>query len=566
MNGSVVLDLAPTAFNITPAGISCPGTILGLDDSEAGVTYQLRLDGTTNIGAPVAGTGAAISFGAQLLTGTYTVIATAANSCTNTMNGSVVVSPLPVLFTMTPAAGGCTNSPIGLNGSELNVNYVLVLNGTLYLDTIPGTGGVITFGNQPTTGTYTVIAYNTTTNCQSTMNGSVVLVAAPTAYNMTPAGVACVGAVIGLDNSEVGVDYQLRLNGTTNIGTPVAGTGAAISFGAQLLTGTYTVIATAANSCTNTMNGSVVVSPLPTIYTITPTGNDCANAAIGLNGSEVGVNYVLVLNGVLNLDTIAGPGGMITFGNQPTTGTYTVYAYNVTTNCQVNMNGSVTLDATPTAFNMTPAGVACVGAILGLDNSEIGVSYQLRMNGTTNIGSPVAGTGAAISFGIQSIAGNYTVVATSANGCTTTMNGSIDVYPLPVQYTITPTGANCVNTIIGLNGSELNVDYTLVLDGTLNIATISGTGSAISFGAQPLPGTYTIIAINTSTNCQSTMIGSSVIKVDPLIYTITPTGVACLGSIIGLDDSETGISYQLRLNGAVTVGSPIIGTGSAISF
>ncbi|MBK7213378.1 MAG: hypothetical protein IPH88_08840 [Bacteroidales bacterium] len=42
---------------------------------------------------------------------------------------------------------------------------------------------------------------------------------------------------------------------------------------------------------------------------------------------------------------------------------------------------------------------------------------QLRLNGTTNIGAPVAGTGAAIN---RPLVGTYTVIATSSNGCTAT--------------------------------------------------------------------------------------------------------------------------------------------------
>ncbi|MBK7213379.1 MAG: hypothetical protein IPH88_08845 [Bacteroidales bacterium] len=566
MNGSSVIDLAPTAYPMTPSGLVCVGTVIGISNSELNVNYQLRLNGTTNIGAPVAGTGAAINFGAQALVGTYTVIATSSNGCTANMIGSVVINDLPVLFTITPASPTCSNTAIGLNGSEVNVNYVLVLNGTLNLDTIPGTGAAISFGAQPTTGTYTIYGYNTLTNCQATMNGSVTIQAAPTAYTMTPAGLACVGAVIGISNSEVGVDYQLRLNGTTNIGAPVAGTGAAINFGAQALVGTYTVIATSSNGCTANMIGSVVINDLPVLFTITPASPTCSNTAIGLNGSEVNVNYVLVLNGTLNLDTIPGTGAAISFGAQPTTGTYTIYGYNTLTNCQATMNGSVTIQAAPTAYTMTPAGLACVGAVIGISNSELNVNYQLRLNGTTNIGAPVTGTGAAINFGAQALVGTYTVIATSSNGCTANMIGSVVINDLPVLFTITPAGPSCSNTAIGLNGSEVNVNYVLVLNGTLNLDTIPGTGAAISFGAQPTTGTYTIYGYNTLTNCQATMNGSVNIQAAPTAYTMTPAGLACVGAVIGISNSEVGVDYQLRLNGTTNIGAPVAGTGAAINF
>lgn len=81
----------------------------------------------------------------------------------------------------------------------------------------------------------------------------------PTAYNVTGGGTGT-SVAVGLSNSEVGVNYQLK-NGTTNVGSPVAGTGSAISFGNQTTSGTYTVIATrTAGACTATMTGSAIVT------------------------------------------------------------------------------------------------------------------------------------------------------------------------------------------------------------------------------------------------------------------------------------------------------------------
>ena len=72
----------------------------------------------------------------------------------------------------------------------------------------------------------------------------------------------------------------------------------------------------------------------------------------------------------------------------------------------------VTVIAAPTTYTITPAGSYCSGGatILGLSGSQTGVKYQLKL-GTTSVGSPVSGTGAAINFGSQSAAGTYTVTA-----------------------------------------------------------------------------------------------------------------------------------------------------------
>ena len=83
--------------------------------------------------------------------------------------------------------------------------------------------------------------------------------------------------------------------------------------------------------------------------------------------------------------------------------------------------------SSPVAYTVTGGGAYCTGGAgvaVGLSDSDLGVSYQLQRNGT-DTGSAVAGTGVAISFGNQTLAGTYTVVATVAStSCTATMNGT----------------------------------------------------------------------------------------------------------------------------------------------
>jgi cytoskeletal protein CcmA (bactofilin family) len=458
---AITVNQLPTAFNVTGGGSYCSGgtgVAVGLDGSETGVEYQLVLDGTTNVGSPVAGTGSAISFGNQTTAGTYTVVATNTTTlCEQTMTGSatVTINALPIAFNVTGGGSYCsggTGVPVGLDGSQTGVEYQLVLDGTTNIGSaVAGTGSAISFGNQTTAGTYTVVATNTTTLCQQTMTGSatVTINALPIAFNVTGGGSYCsggTGVTVGLDGSQTGVEYQLVLDGMTNIGSAVAGTGSAISFGNQTTAGTYTVVATNTTTlCEQTMTGSatVTINPLPTAFNVTGTGASCSGGTgvtVGLDGSQAGVEYQLVLDGTTNVGSpVAGTGSAISFGNQTTAGTYTVVATNTTTLCQQTMTGSatVTINALPIAFNVTGGGSYCsggTGVTVGLDGSQAGIEYQLVLDGTTNIGSPVAGTGSAISFGNQTTAGTYTVVATNTTTlCEQTMTGSatVTVNPLP---------------------------------------------------------------------------------------------------------------------------------------
>jgi hypothetical protein len=90
---------------------------------------------------------------------------------------------------------------------------------------------------------------------------------------------------------------------------------------------------------------SVIVSDCisPTAYTITGSGVYCTGLGleISLSDSETGVDYQLK-NGVINVTTVSGTGGPLSFGVHPT-GTYTIVATRVVGACTTNMNGSAVI-------------------------------------------------------------------------------------------------------------------------------------------------------------------------------------------------------------------------------
>jgi hypothetical protein len=112
----LIVNANPTAFNVTGGGSYLSGgggVLVGLDGSQPGVNYQLQLD-AANTGSPAPGTGAALSFGSQTATGTYTVVAAnGTTGCTAPMNGSATVTVIP----LTPFQEwqlqhfGCTDCP-----------------------------------------------------------------------------------------------------------------------------------------------------------------------------------------------------------------------------------------------------------------------------------------------------------------------------------------------------------------------------------------------------------------------------------------------------------------------
>ncbi len=602
MTGSavIIINPAPTVYNVTGGGGYCAGGAgnhIGLSASDIGVNYQLYNSGTLS-GAPVSGLGGTLDFGSLTSAGTYTVIATnAATTCTANMASSAIISinPLPAVNNMvstgsTSFCAGGSGVTIGLNGSVTGINYNLYNGTTLSGAAVAGSGSPITFGSVTSPGAYTATATNPVTGCTNNMTGTitVAMLPVPTAYNVTGGGGYCIGGAgvhVNLSNSQPGKKYQLFSTSGPVTGAVLNGTGFALDFGAQTVASTYTVIATdTATLCTNNMTGSATISinPLPSAFAVAGGGNYCAGAAgphVTLSSSQIGMLYQLFVGGVPTGAPASGTGSLIDFGAQTTAGTYTITSTNSTTGCTVVMTGTITIgvNPAPTAFTVTGGGNVCpggAGAHVGISNSLAGTVYQLY-NGSTMVGTALAGIGTALDFGLQTATGTYTVVATNlATGCTGPMTGSvtIGVASLPVVYNVTGSTNYCPGgsgAHVGLSGSSTGVTYQLFRGGSAVGTPFSGTGSALDFGIWT-SGTYTVVATTTATTCTNNMTGSAIIGISPLpaLHTVTGGGNYCTGGTgvhVGLDGSTLSTWYQLY-NGSTMIGAPVAGTGGSLDF
>ncbi|MBL7846159.1 MAG: hypothetical protein JNL40_01730 [Cyclobacteriaceae bacterium] len=599
MSGSatVTQNSLPAPYTVSGGGTICygaAGVTVTLSGSASGVNYQLKINGT-NSGSAVAGTGAALNWTNQTTAGSYTVVATiVATGCSQTMTGSatVTVNPLPTLYNMGGGGGYCsggTGVNVTLSGSQTGVNYQLKIGGTNSGSPVAGTGSLLTWANQTTAGTYTVLATNATTACAQTMTGSVAVSVnpLPSLFTVSGGGTICsgAGATITLSGSTSGVNYQLKVNGT-NTGSAVAGTGAALNWTNQTAAGSYSVVATnATTSCTQTMTGSatVTVNPLPALFTVSGGGTICSGAAgvtVTLSGSASGVNYQLKINGTNSGSAVAGTGAALNWTNQTTAGSYTVVATIVATGCSQTMTGSatVTVNPLPTLYTMGGGGGYCSGGTgvnVTLSGSQTGVNYQLKIGGT-NSGSPVAGTGSLLTWANQTTAGTYTVLATNATtACAQTMTGSVavSVNPLPSLFTVSGGGTICsgaTGPTITLSGSTSGVNYQLKVNGTNTGSAVAGTGAALNWTNQTAAGSYTVVATNATTSCTQTMTGSATVTVNPLpaLFTVSGGGTICSGAAgvtVTLSGSASGVNYQLKINGTNS-GSAVVGTGAALNW
>jgi parallel beta-helix repeat protein len=650
-NGIAMPNALPSAYNVTGGGDLCSnddgGVEISLSNSEIGVSYQLK-NGANNVGSPMNGTGAALSFGNHLDPGSYTVVATnASNGCSSTMTNSATITVHQYPTVVVTVTNNCGNSVLNVNGT--GISYVwsngatdattTVDNAGVYSVTVTGTGGCTTVesitaspktaasvnitvvnncGNAVLSATATSIIGGTYlwSNAATTED---ITVSTAGAYSVTVTNAeGCTATANGTATPNAVTTASIAV--TNNCGNSVlnlttSGTGflwsnAATTEDITVYTaGVYTVTITNSNGCTATVSGTATPNAGPTAN-ITVT-NNCGNSLLNLT-----------TNGTSYLWSNAATTEDITVSNA---GTYTVTITD-SNGCTATTSEVTAPNALPIAYNVTGGGAYCAGldgVEIGLDNSEIGISYQLQI-GNVNVGTAIAGTGSAISFGNQ-VAGTYTVVATNpSNGCSSTMTNSATITVHPFPTVVVTVINNCGNSVLnvngtgtsyvwsnGANGQTIIVDnagvYSVTATGvggcgvvesivalpktvaTVNITVANNCGnSVLNLTTSPsgagdsflwsnaatteditvsTAGNYSVTVTNAE-GCTATANGTATPFSSAITYNITGGGAYCAGLDgveIGLDGSQIGLSYQLQRSN-VNVGTAITGTGSAISF
>lgn len=402
----------------------------------------------------------------------YTITLNGNATCTNQqISGTIQVNEAPVSIAysnnpVTYCAGSNTtpNQPVFTGGTPNSFSVMgTPLPAGLVLNT---TTGEIT-GN-PTTPiaatNYTIRATNDCGFKEAVIN--IRISDGNTPFNVTPGGVfnycgTAPATTMGLSGSESGVKYRLYLNGVAT-GSEVTGTGNAISFGNRTAAGTYTVKTT--TGCISNMNGSTTINitPQPTITFNYPSYNFCQTGTtlptltgIPQNGTFTATPSGLVIDentGAVNLET-SSPGTYTISYTVSASGACGIYTY--------TQPNKLIINDYPEIQEVFGGGSYCAGTgglEIGLEDSEPGAQYQLFRNGTAVSGQVISGTGADITFGNQTIAGNYTVKANFATNpqCGIFMDGeaTIVVNQPPAPITINPTAKTiCMGEIVPLSVS-----------------------------------------------------------------------------------------------------------------
>ena len=458
---------------------------------------------------------------------------------------------------------------------------------------VSGTGITTDYNGALRAGTPTMGAFEGGSCSNPTDGGNI-----STAQNgCSPLDPAAFSATVPTGYTGSSLEYQWQLsttNSTSGFGNITGATASTYDAGPLSVTTWFKRLSRV--SCIGTWSGAaesnvieVTVNQLPnTGLTVSGSGSVCSgsgtNITVALSAS--GVNYQLRNSSVPIGSPQAGNGGTLTFptGNLTSNTTFNILATNATTSCsaQLSQTATVTVNALPnTGLSVGGSGSVCNGSSTNITValSETGVNYQLR-DGSTPVGSAVAGNNGTISLPTGSMTSNITfnVLATNATtSCSAQLSQTVTVSVNPLPNTglaVGGSGGVCsgTGTNITVDLSVSGVNYQL-RNGVVNVGSpVAGNGGTINLptGNLTTNTTFNVLAINASTSCSAQETQTATVNVNALPntgLTVSGSGSVCSGTGTNFTVvlSDIGVIYQLR-NGVVNVGTAVTGTGGTITL
>ncbi len=521
------------------------GDTVSIRDSNTTGLYTSSLVTVTN---ELGGNGLVYGHSAGIATITYTV----PEGCYVTETLTVYPLPGPITGSYNVCAGGTSLVTDPTSGGVWSISNHTIAS----LDSFSGTMTGIAAGTL-------VVTYTLPTGC---IRDTFFTVTPPPSAITGTSGVCLYATELLTD----GVPGGTWSSSNPSVAT-VSGSGLLTGVSAGLTTVTYSI----GSGCLTT--SAVTVNPLPSEFVTVGGGGFCAGDSgthVWLNGSQIGVNYQLY-NGLTTVGTtMTGTGMILDFGLQTAAGTYTVLAENPTTTCHLDMSGSAVVNVLPlpVPFTLTGGWLYCAGGSglhIGLSGSQTGVNYQLYF-GTTPFGSPFAGTGSAIDFGLIAIAGTYKVIAT--NTTTTCVGSMADTVNITVSPIVSPAltlstlhDTVCAGTLVTVSSTATNGGSAPAYQWKLNGAN-TGTGLPV-YTYVPSNGDVVSVLLTSNAACVSpdTVSSSLVFNVEPVpspavVISAVPGTAIAPGQTVTFTATVTGsgtytLTYQWLVNGSAIAGA-----------
>jgi hypothetical protein len=514
-----IVTVDPLPSIISGASWICTGVSYPLSDSVAGGTWSSGTPGVAIIN-PVTGIMQGIATGNTIIT--YTL----STGCISTLNVTVNASPA--------AISGITHVCAGASVSLSDASAGGTWSSSDTIATVGSSSGVV---NGISAGS-AVITYQLPSGCIAIVSFTVNPLPSLIAGNRS----VCLGSASHFTDTLTG--------GTWSVVSPsIATIGGSSGIATGIALGTTVITYTLPTGCTT--SAMITVNPYPA--GITGASLVCQGYVIYMSDVTTGGTWSSGNPAIASADSASG----VVTG---VSGGATTITYTMSTGCFVTK----TVTVNPLFSISGPTGL-CVGSAYVFSDLAPGGTWSSNTTTVVSIGS--------VSGAANANASGTTIISYSLpSGCSTALVVTVNV--LPASFNVTGGGNYCAGGTgvnVELNGSDTGISYKLY-NGASFVAADSGTGGALFYGPLTTIGTYSVLAVNFTTGCQSNMSGTATIGITPISVpsvTITTTigDIVCAGSIatfkaIPAFGGSTPI-YQWFVNSA-SVGSP--STDSAYTY
>jgi len=345
--------------------------------------------------------------------GNYQVIYTSPGGCKDTAYQIVVVNQTPVI-SIAPTNPLCASS---CNGSAMTS---FTTNGTAPYTYLWNNGQTTQSASNLCAGSFNVIVTDAN-GCS--VNGTTTITAPPAlTATVSPVAATCFGSCTG----------SISINGSGGTGIKQyslnGGTFQTTGLFTGLCSGTYTINVKDANNCTYSTTTTITQPTQLNLNLVSIVPTTC-----GVNNGSV---TVLASGGTLVYTYSIGGAGQSsgTFSNLAS-GSYTVTVTDAF-GCIKTVTAVVTTTNAPVSSVLNQQNVSCFGGFNG--SALIGVvggtaPYSYSING---------GAAQASNFFSSLSAGNYAVIVSDVNGCTSSVSFTI-VAPTQLNFTSTVTPVSC---------------------------------------------------------------------------------------------------------------------------
>ncbi|MBA2612661.1 MAG: gliding motility-associated C-terminal domain-containing protein [Bacteroidetes bacterium] len=466
------------------------------------------------------------------VTTSYTVTGTATTGCTNTAVSNVTVLNIPQL-TSTP-----TISPSNCSASTGSITSVVITGvpGLTYTWTNGASavvGNAANLNTQPA-GTYNLLVKDGQGCFNSFGPYSIINPGAPAAPTAS-AGVAslCSGGTINLfSSSSFSAPTTFNWSGPNTFSSTTQNP--TIPGATSLMTGIYSVFATAAGCSGPATNVTVTVNNNPTPAASSSFSNYCAG------------NTILFFASTASTYTWSGPNGFSSSVQNPTitnaqsnaSGLYQLQVSNAA-GCNGNTTINITVNSNPALNAFATSTTVCSGNSINLNASGGNTYLWSGPNGFNSLQqNPTIVNSSTLSSGVYSITSTNTIT-----GCNTSTSIAVVVNTLPVFNASATSGSVCTNSNIQLTANGSNItNYSWM--GPLSYSA-TGPTQTLANATPANAGIYTITVIDIN-NCQSNL------TVSVFVYSLSPvnanagasTNTFCTGSSINLFGNTSALTYS----------------------